>query len=749
LFILLILLFIFNIPLQAATFTVTNRNDSGPGSLRQAVLDANADLATTHTITFQSGLTGTITLVNGEIAITGRMTINGPGQNVLTISGNRTSRVFYVTSAGVTLQGLTIKEGGNSSLNDNGGGIYNSGVLTLNHLIMSGNTGVYGGAIYNRSVYNLGVLTLNNIIVSGNEAREKGGGIYNDNRLTVSSSTVSNNTAASYGGGIYNGSTLTVSNSTVSGNTAKQGGGMYNSSSLTMTNSTLSGNTAMNDGGGIFLSYSDFTMHNTLVAGNTAPNAPEVYGNSRSFTYSGNNLFGENGVSGVEGPTLTSNDLILAGSINTAIGPLADNGGPTQTHALVAGSPAIDAGNNNMIPANLVNDQRGAGFPRIVGSAVDIGAVEGIGTGTTTFALAVTKTGGNGSVTSTPAGIACGATCTANFTQDASVTLNAVADSGYSVSGYSGDCSSTSSSCTVTMNAAKTVTALFANTPITYALTVSKAGSGTGIVGGAGSYAAGSTVSLTATPNAGSTFAGWSPSPCAASFTMPANNLACTATFNLNTYALTLSKAGTGSGTVSGAGSYIAGETITLTATPNTGSTFAGWSPSPCAASFVMPTNNLACTATFSSDPIAGVIRQYLGPNVDSIMALSVAGYLVEFLDFGNLDTYTLLPTLAGSVRITDNQASNIILPAGLTISAAQFISTGVQFTVNGYNVTLLGKPTAFTFVFAGSPLDSQAGVRRTLAETAALFGVQVPVAGQPPAVATITGTIQPDGTLQ
>jgi hypothetical protein len=121
-FILLILLFIFSIPLQAATFTVTNLNDSGSGSLRQAVLDANANLTTTHTIEFQPGLTGTITLVNGEIAITGRITINGPGQNVLAISGNKTSRVFKITSLGATIRGLTIKEGASNS----GGGIYNT-----------------------------------------------------------------------------------------------------------------------------------------------------------------------------------------------------------------------------------------------------------------------------------------------------------------------------------------------------------------------------------------------------------------------------------------------------------------------------------------------------------------------------------------------------------------------------------------------------------------------------------------------
>ena len=136
-----------------------------------------------------------------------------------------------------------------------------------------------------------------------------------------------------------------------------------------------------------------------------------------------------------------------------------------------------------------------------------------------------------------------------------------------------------------------------------YALTVLKAGTGTGTVSGGGSYAAAATVNLTATANTGSTFAGWSPSPCATSFAMPTNNLTCTATFTAippNTYTVTVTKAGTGAGAVSGGGSYAAAVTVNLTATANTGSTFVGWSPSPCAASFAMPTSNLTCTATFT-----------------------------------------------------------------------------------------------------------------------------------------------------
>ena len=223
------------------------------------------------------------------------------------------------------------------------------------------------------------------------------------------------------------------------------------------------------------------------------------------------------------------------------------------------------------------------------------------------------------------------------------------------------------------------------SSPITYSVSVARTGSGSGTVGGNGSYAAGTTINLTAIPDTGSTFASWSPIPCAASFTMPASNLICTATFTITSYtvttiagtggtfsapsrlvdygkttsfiltpnpgyqigsvtgcggnlsgttyttglitgnctinasfkatstpsALTVTKAGTGSGSVSGEGSYATGVIVNLTATPDSGSIFVGWSPTPCAANFAMPANNLICTATFNkiTGSAVGVFR--------------------------------------------------------------------------------------------------------------------------------------------
>lgn len=134
-----------------------------------------------------------------------------------------------------------------------------------------------------------------------------------------------------------------------------------------------------------------------------------------------------------------------------------------------------------------------------------------------------------------------------------------------------------------------------------FALTVAKGGSGSGTISGSGSgsYPTGSSITLTATAAAGSTFAGWNTSPCDASFVMPATDLTCIATFTLNTYALVVNKAGTGSGTVVGGGNFAASSQVTLAATADAGSAFTGWSPSPCAASFAMPAAGLTCTATF------------------------------------------------------------------------------------------------------------------------------------------------------
>jgi hypothetical protein len=254
-----------------------------------------------------------------------------------------------------------------------GGGLYNSGTLMVSNSTLSGNLCSYAGG----GIANYGTLTVSNSNLAGNIGG--GGGIYNIRILTVNNSTLSGN----IGGGIINyGGTLMISNSTLSGNTSVgTGGGIWNLTGTRsiLTNVTLTANRSNVGGGGLFV-YPDFSvapvLHNTLIAGNfrgvTGTTRDDVYGNLD--TGGDYNLIGDG--TGMTGLSDGVNGNLVGSShapIDPLLGALQDNGGPTQTHALLEGSPAIDAGNN----AYATDwDQRGEGFPRIVNSIIDIGAFE-------------------------------------------------------------------------------------------------------------------------------------------------------------------------------------------------------------------------------------------------------------------------------------------------------------------------------------------------------------------------------------
>lgn len=383
-----LILILFSLSAEAATFTVTNLNDSGPGSLRQAMLEADAATGD-DTIVFQSGLSGTITLTSGPLTINSNIAIYGPGANVLAVSGNNVSQVFVVGNCigpTASIDGLTIKDG-NSTYS--GGGIFNGGgTLTISNSTVSGNSShdmLSGGGgiaistiLCERPEISSGKLTVINSTLSGNSAFSQPGSYY-----------------GSTGGGILIGyrSTATIINSTLSGNsTGGAGGAVISWGTLTISNSTISGNwsTSQYGGGGILNSQGGtLTLSNSIVAGNIAPTGKEIFNvtwpgpgvGGGIFISQGHNLFGENGASGVEGATLNSSDIVLSGPINTAIAPLGNYGGPTQTHALQPNSVAINA-----IPVKpvdycrlvtgepLTTDQRGVKRPQ--GSACDMGAFE-------------------------------------------------------------------------------------------------------------------------------------------------------------------------------------------------------------------------------------------------------------------------------------------------------------------------------------------------------------------------------------
>lgn len=271
-------------------FTVTNTNDSGAGSLRDAITQAVATtesrtilfdqtvFSTPQTITLASNLL--ISNSNG-----GTITIIGPGANLLTITGAGGRRIFTISSNSVVvISGMTLTDGnGSGSVSSgNGGAIYNNADLTLNNVVLSGNaTGGsgQGGGIY----HTLRGLTLNNCVVSNNTTTLRGGGIYLDFNVnvTISASTVSNNTSNGFGGGIFSSSssTLTLTGSNVTGNTTNitsatdGGGGIYTvSTTFNLTDSTVSGNRAVNgSGGGIGFSNSGTnTITRSTVSDNTA-----------------------------------------------------------------------------------------------------------------------------------------------------------------------------------------------------------------------------------------------------------------------------------------------------------------------------------------------------------------------------------------------------------------------------------------------------------------------------------------------
>ncbi|MGD1908893.1 MAG: beta strand repeat-containing protein [Leptolyngbyaceae cyanobacterium] len=351
-------------------------NGTGPST----VLDGNGAHRLLLIQTWVTATVNNLTLSNGFEDDAGGILNNGTlTLNNSTVSGN--SAIFR--GGGISNDGtLTLSNSavsGNTTNNESGG-IYNTGTLTLNGSTVSGNSAVTeSGGIDNRNV-----LVINNSTISGNSALLSGG-IDNRGTLTLNNSTVSGNSADFDGGGVDNRGNATLNNSTISGNTADRGGGIDNRGTLTLNNSTVSGNTALAIAGGIY-SRNTLFLNNSIISGNNSFPSPSTATDvqvSGTIT-SNNNLFGADGVAGVIGFTLAASDIINPLTLAATLSPLTDNGGPTQTHALLPNSPAIDAGNDTLA-GGLTTDQRGAS--RFNGT-VDIGAVEAY--------YALTATAGDG-----------------------------------------------------------------------------------------------------------------------------------------------------------------------------------------------------------------------------------------------------------------------------------------------------------------------------------------------------------------
>jgi CSLREA domain-containing protein len=396
------------------TITVNSNSDEannadGKCTLREAIVAANTDTASgvqagecgagsgggSDTISL-SGVTGTITLLSALPAITSEMTLSGPGLSQLSISGNNTFRVFYITlgSGVVSFSGLTITNGRANM--DVGGGIYNQNAANVNvtDSTLSFNFAVLGGGIANSST---GTFTITNSTLNNNSAGTAGGCFNGSGVLNIIASTLNNNVAGT-GGGSGNGgaintgsNALNVINSTLHNNSANGGGGgIYNGGTnptINVTNSTITDNSAVRGGGVNNNNPGLFNVLNSIVADNISLNGPDLSG---SFVSSGHNLIGRNdGGSGFSAGTNNPNGDLVGTSltpVHPLLGALQNNGGPTRTRALLPGSLAVDAGDNCVTLASssggclttpLATDQRGVS--RQVNTIVDIGAFESRG----------------------------------------------------------------------------------------------------------------------------------------------------------------------------------------------------------------------------------------------------------------------------------------------------------------------------------------------------------------------------------
>ena len=457
-----------------AIFTVTNSTDAGPGSLRDAIAMANSPAAPGPD-EIQFSTSGQINLSSGAIEISEELTITGPGQDLLTIDANLTSRIFNITATtgDFKISGLTVREGqttgqsqsggairavssGTLHLVDvgvsdsrttgslaSGGGVSTSGDLTVTNSLVKGNSinplNAGGGGIHAD-----GDVTITNSKVCENSGAEAGGGIFAGGDVTLNSSTVSNNSSSNAGGGIRGFGNVMLINSTVSGNESgnqggggisasgavtldhstvsgnssirngDRGGGINASGTVTLDHSTVSGNTAygdgaginasddvtvrhstitdnhvlraVNSGGGISIGQAALTIENSIVAGNTAgSNSPDFAGGPFVPLTVRHSLIGDNAGTGMtesQIPDANGNLVggLVGGIIDAELGPLAFNGGLTETHAPLPGSPVIDRGDPAIAPNPTEFDQRGAPYVRVANGAgglrIDMGAHE-------------------------------------------------------------------------------------------------------------------------------------------------------------------------------------------------------------------------------------------------------------------------------------------------------------------------------------------------------------------------------------
>lgn len=401
----------------AQTIVVQNCNDNGPGSLREAYAGAlDGD-----TVDLQQLACSTLTLTSGPLLSApsaGYVTLQGNPYTGITLDGNHAGRVLMHRGSRIAFNDVSVRAGVAGDA-DGGGCIHSTGDVGLLNATVSdcevstpGIVAAKGGG-----VRALGGVFLRRSHVTGNRARAAaadadGGGIHAQYVLAAFQNTISGNSASgdgshyARGGGIFASDYLRIEYSTVSDNRADSGGGLHAGHSAgfqvpVLTNTTISGNHARGAAGGVFAERS-IKLYNSTVTGNTAvfdfgaglyllDGDAELHSTIVANNSTGDGLRAAD-IGGHAGAAITgSHNLVIASTLalpadtlaaDPMLGPLADNGGGVETHALLPGSPAIDAGDN---PRDLHYDERGAICPpvgpcadaeRTLGAATDIGAFE-------------------------------------------------------------------------------------------------------------------------------------------------------------------------------------------------------------------------------------------------------------------------------------------------------------------------------------------------------------------------------------
>jgi len=332
-------------------------NGISPCSLRDAITYANTNAGIAISIN-----AGTYNLTAGMLSVHVDMTIAGADAGTTIIDGGGGDRIFLVNGGNVAISQLTMRNGNaNSSSYPDGGALLTSAAatVTLANVVISGNKALHGGGIAMKSS---DTLTINDSAIIGNIASDLGGGLYNNTGTIIANrSLIANNaaTGTSGGGGIYVSSTTTLNNTTVFGNNGPHGGAIaVGAGTLILSNATLSGNSASMQAGAIF-NQGTATITNSIVA-------DSCFISGGSFS-SGDYNIDHSGTCGLH----QSHDQ----TIDPMLDSLKDNGGPTQTLALLSGSPAIDKIPN--VGANCpATDQRGTVRPQPAGGSCDIGAFE-------------------------------------------------------------------------------------------------------------------------------------------------------------------------------------------------------------------------------------------------------------------------------------------------------------------------------------------------------------------------------------